>query len=602
MKRKHPQKHYKKSKRQSTESYIPYIPAINLNPFKAVLPSIVVTPPQTRLPRNPNDKDPNTPIGGYVSVVADWVLPQHRTPFLLATSLYGQPLQSSEGWWIESMYTSPRVACWSKMGLFFIGCRGTNPFGPHFNLDLIDDAVIAGISTAGPEGILLVQEAEVILKDLIVRRNVVVQNIMVGGHSLGGYAAMMLGAKYLCKVCSFNGGAPCTNPVRTGPGPALATHYHIVGDLVSTHMDPVAAQVLRIDTGARGFGVTYSHDTERFLKTTPVKGFLTADEADTIWLSWGLMTAGKINTPVGPIQIVPSPFTILHELVLKSPIPGSQRALTGGSTALVTRDAIVYSLTSTPAFTAILEVGKQKIISGVLDAIQVIDRGIPQLTHIENIIMNRPPPNGYPGTLFVQDMEMTTLEGSMGGTLDEMATTISRFSSGLENQLGGYLERAGLQGETFTGLVENAFSKLQSTVSSLVDFFGVAAEREAMILDTGGLFSTISGVAETGISVGESVIEAVVSASNAVKAVEEAQALLASAVTETDLLLANEALASAEAVLAAQVSEAAAVLVGETGAALASETALIAASETSLAVFTEAVLELAPLILLCNIM
>ena len=42
---------------------------------------------------------------------------------------------------------------------------------------------------------------------------------------------------------SFNGGAAPTNPILSGPGSTRFVHYHIVGDLISSHMSLSAANV-----------------------------------------------------------------------------------------------------------------------------------------------------------------------------------------------------------------------------------------------------------------------------------------------------------------------------------------------------------------------
>ena len=63
----------------------------------------------------------------------------------------------------------------------------------------------------------------------------------------------------------MNGGAAASNPILTGPGPARARFYHIMGDLISTHMGPQAAQVIRVAKTNRTFGVIYPHSSSRFL-------------------------------------------------------------------------------------------------------------------------------------------------------------------------------------------------------------------------------------------------------------------------------------------------------------------------------------------------
>lgn len=70
-------------------------------------------------------------------------------------------------------------------------------------------------------------------------------SIIFAGYSLGGTAAFCLAKAIPNSRCvCFNpgnldlliiGAAP-TNPIITGPGTARATVYHIVGDIISSHM------------------------------------------------------------------------------------------------------------------------------------------------------------------------------------------------------------------------------------------------------------------------------------------------------------------------------------------------------------------------------
>ncbi len=102
--------------------------------------------------------------------------------------------------------------------------------------------------------ISLVSQARVLAQDLLRQRKTV--NIIFAGHSLGGTAAFCLGLFLFCfyfsagifpntRSVSLNGGASASNPVLVGPGPGRATFYHVFGDIVSTHMSPNAAKVIR---------------------------------------------------------------------------------------------------------------------------------------------------------------------------------------------------------------------------------------------------------------------------------------------------------------------------------------------------------------------
>ena len=122
---------------------------------------------------------------------------------------------------------------------------------------------------------------------------------------------------------SLNGGAACTNPVLIGPGPGRATFYHIFGDLISTHMSPNAAKVVRVEKFDNNFGVLYPHSSGRFLASDGEWRFASADDEDNAWLNWGNKTMWW-----GRVLGLAIPFTtwiLRMNLPRKSPIPGSRR-------------------------------------------------------------------------------------------------------------------------------------------------------------------------------------------------------------------------------------------------------------------------------------
>lgn len=117
-------------------------------------------------------------------------------------------------------------------------------------------------------------------------------NFVFVGHSLGGTAAQCLAGQYSnSRSIALNGGAAATNPVLVGPG-SRARFYHIFGDLVSTHMSPNAAEVIRVAKKDRGFGVFYPHSSSRFLASDGEWKYATADEVISKPLTNRRMTRG----------------------------------------------------------------------------------------------------------------------------------------------------------------------------------------------------------------------------------------------------------------------------------------------------------------------
>lgn len=107
------------------------------------------------------------------------------------------------------------------------------------------------------------------------------EGIVFAGHSLGGTAAFCLTSAIAnSRSVSLNPGAAPTNPVITGPG-ARATVYHIVGDIISSHMSPNAANVIRIRKQDSRFGSVLPHDSFNILANSGWWDYATADEEDS---------------------------------------------------------------------------------------------------------------------------------------------------------------------------------------------------------------------------------------------------------------------------------------------------------------------------------
>jgi len=142
-----------------------------------------------------------------------------------------------------------------------VGLKGTSD--TSLSADVVDDIVIMSapkycdLSIVG-EAIKVVEATMTIISDhtdeLVTGRveSNAEPTLVFAGHSLGGTAAMCLTMKYPNSVgVSFNGGAAPTNPILDGPGPERFTHYHIVGDLISSHMSEKAARVRSVATNLK---------------------------------------------------------------------------------------------------------------------------------------------------------------------------------------------------------------------------------------------------------------------------------------------------------------------------------------------------------------
>lgn len=266
----------------------------------------------------------------YPEMVSDWVQNQHKIPFCLAISLNAQPFVSLKGWQLDESFGSDRVAVWKEAttGKVFIGCRGTTFKGNSgYGDDIKDNFFIAGLSKYVASDGSQVKQAEQAVKKIL--QSIPASNIMIGGHSLGGNTAIQIGQLYNISTVAFNGAAPPTNPVLKGPGPELATQYHIAGDLISTHMGSTAAKVIRISklSGYEIFGFKYMHSAERFLKSDQTIGYIDANTEDQLFQEWAKSLSG-------PLAIIAGPF------VNQSPIPDSQRYSSGSQVSYQSKQSV----------------------------------------------------------------------------------------------------------------------------------------------------------------------------------------------------------------------------------------------------------------------
>lgn len=253
--------------------------------------------------------------------LAGWVRPEDRIPILLALSLYKKVRKELGGF--QLLENKTRVAAWKNAeGVLIIGCRGTSPFQKDGNLDLVDDANIAGSDFCN---LSIVNSGSQIVDKYATEAT----SIIFVGHSLGGTSAMCLTSKYQSlptpvRGIGFNSGAAPSNPILSGPGPQRFRHYHIFGDLISSHMSPQAAEIVRVKTKNTNFGGTYPHSSARILDKE--FSFVTADEEDKAFEEWGMNYRPGLEIVVPGAAIAKFVTYLLRsKYAEKSPIPGSTR-------------------------------------------------------------------------------------------------------------------------------------------------------------------------------------------------------------------------------------------------------------------------------------
>ncbi len=272
--------------------------------------------------------------------LAPWVDQWDRVPILLALSLYSTPRKELGPF--RLFKATPRVAAWIdyKTNTVIIGSRGTAVGSTGGISDLKDDSVIA--SNSNYCNISIVQEATDLINTITSILNApnkiasIVLNIpktpdvpiywIFAGHSLGGTSSLCLTSKYLpnARGISVNGGAAPTNPVMDGPGPQNFTHYHIVGDLISSHMSEQAGKVVRVKIPGKNFGSLSPHGTGNLLLAGNI---VSADLEDEEYFKWGANSIEAYSV-VSPLISVSKFMTYLQvrNIVRNNPIPGSSRS------------------------------------------------------------------------------------------------------------------------------------------------------------------------------------------------------------------------------------------------------------------------------------
>lgn len=280
---------------------------------------------------------PNTPMGLNVvskeiqaHELADWIFPEHRPLAAMVFSMsYSGWQRDRPGYRFLNLpeLQTVRIGVWQELGPaktdacgrtlpagYVVGCRATGIGQPGALQDLADDRVVGGGTSKGSCETNIVTEGTRILQTLL-NRGATGPQITVVGYSLGGSAALCLATHFPgVRAVSFAGGAPATFPIRKGPGPSRAVHYTIVGDLISSHVDPAAATVVRVDKGYNNdWGAVIPHLSGRFLRTDspPGKLGMTADAVDDAFVRWA---ADIRQGPATAWQIAKGIFSTLWKL------------------------------------------------------------------------------------------------------------------------------------------------------------------------------------------------------------------------------------------------------------------------------------------------
>lgn len=242
---------------------------------------------------------------------ASWVKDEHKVAQILVTKYYTEPVAEYEGW--KLVTKTHRVGVYKKGDQYIVISKGTTLTDPK---DIFDDARIGGFM--GGE-ITIDKETETLTRALIAK-GVKKKDILQAGHSLGGRAALVVAKELGTKAVAFNPAAPWIKPLTQGPGPENATTYHIVGDLISSHVSPTASEVIRVDQGYNPFQTVDAHKMANFTPQAKVYGFSSADQEDAhLYSNLAIVSASLVD-----YKSMQNILRTTNKITL-SPIPGSKR-------------------------------------------------------------------------------------------------------------------------------------------------------------------------------------------------------------------------------------------------------------------------------------
>jgi predicted esterase YcpF (UPF0227 family) len=192
---------------------------------------------------------------------------------------------------------------------------------------LIDDSIIAGLIGEHQCDLHIVREAEKFLLEFINRDFC---EIILCGHSLGGLAAMCLAKKHpqVTRVVTFNGAAPPSGDF-TGVGTQRSRAYHIVGDIISTHINGDTCDVRRIKIKEQNLtnwsDTPYYHSTDRFYDSGRTYSEYTPQEEqnDLLEYAYRVTPRSALSSMVASGISKEISFDRIREFLCEHPIPQS---------------------------------------------------------------------------------------------------------------------------------------------------------------------------------------------------------------------------------------------------------------------------------------
>lgn len=257
---------------------------------------------------------------------------------------YTRPISINDLQYFKGI-SSARIAVYTTCSVAYVCVRGTSPGKIGGIKDILDDLVIA--MTAGCE-LDIVIEGWYIMSQL---RTLGYREFKVCGHSLGGRGALCL-SRYegVTQCVALNAGGGVTAPANVGVSPAICTHYHIVGDMISTHIMDNGCKNVRVVVGdalrrkniipmyfgysANPLFTVYdvnflsldNHSASNFLSQQPYAVTTAQEEQNSLEYYWFQAAQVPINLLSTILGAVGGQFyQEVGTMICANPIPGAQQ-------------------------------------------------------------------------------------------------------------------------------------------------------------------------------------------------------------------------------------------------------------------------------------
>jgi len=265
--------------------------------------------------------------------IASFIDQEDAITLQLVKNLYGTPV-SYAGYELQGLGDESTRAWINSADEVIVVVKGTSFQTDKALSNILDDLQIA---VSGGCNLAAVASATNVLDDIIEAGYT---DITIAGHSLGGAAAFCLGTKYpQTKIVTFNAAAP---PTQSTAGPPNSKAYHIVGDIISSHVGaPIVKRIYLVESGLQydqtptqlqvdgviWDDVAYYHTIERFFDHGREFKIVTAQFEQNSLENFAfkdtlLATAVDIAGALSSQAL--NPFKRIQKLICSNPIPGSQ--------------------------------------------------------------------------------------------------------------------------------------------------------------------------------------------------------------------------------------------------------------------------------------